>query len=71
MDKIKDTWMHHALSNDLHKVMHKVMYMFINPNETIESFKGHWKEKVDNNFELHKFSNHGLNTFGLIIVNLV
>lgn len=61
------TWVHHALSNDLHKVM----YMFIHLNETIESFKGHWKEKVVDNFEWHKFNNHGLNIFGFIIVNLV
>jgi hypothetical protein len=47
MDKIKDIWVHHALSKDLHKVM----YMFIKPNETIESFKGHWKEKVVDNFK--------------------
>lgn len=35
--------------------LHKVMYMSINPNETIECLKERGREKVVKSFQKHRF----------------
>jgi hypothetical protein len=47
MEKIKDPKVRHALLDHLHMVM----FMSINLNETIESFKAHGKKIVMESFD--------------------
>jgi hypothetical protein len=45
MEKIKD------INHQIFDYLHKVMYMFINYNENIESFNGCGREKMVESFE--------------------
>jgi hypothetical protein len=47
MEKIKDLEVKRAILDHLHMVM----FMSINPNETIQSFKAHGKEIMMENFD--------------------
>jgi hypothetical protein len=47
MEKINDTRVQHTIFNDLHMVI----YMSINPSETIDSFEGCGRKKVIEIFE--------------------
>jgi len=49
MEKIKDNEMQHAILNDLHTIM----YMPIEPSESIEAFMTHWKNKIIESFTQH------------------
>jgi len=67
MDKIKDLEVKHATLERLHMVM----FMSINPNETINDFKACGREMVMENFDNLQLKLLGQDTFGLIIANLV
>jgi hypothetical protein len=67
MEKIKDLKVRHAILDHLHMVM----FMSINPDETIDDFKTHgrrwwWKFLIIYNMVLF-----GQDIFGLIIANSV
>jgi methylthioribose-1-phosphate isomerase len=47
MEKIKDLKVKHAILDRLHTVM----FMSINPNETIDYFKAHGREMVVESFD--------------------
>jgi hypothetical protein len=47
MEKIKDSKVRHVVLDHLHMVM----FMSINPNDTIDDFKAHGKEMVVENFD--------------------
>jgi poly-beta-hydroxyalkanoate depolymerase len=47
MEKIKDSQVRRVVPDRLHTVM----FMSINSNETIDDFKGCWKEMVVKNFD--------------------
>jgi hypothetical protein len=66
MDKIKDPKVMCVVLDHLHMVM----FMSINPNETIEYFTTCGKEMVEN-FDNLQPSLLGQNAFGPIIANLV
>jgi hypothetical protein len=67
MEKIKDSDVRHAVLDHLHMVM----FMSINPDETINDFKARGKELVIENFDNYNLVLFGQNNFGLIIVNLI
>jgi len=47
MEKIKDSKVRHVVLDHLHMVM----FMFINPNETIDDFKARGREMVVGSFD--------------------
>jgi hypothetical protein len=49
MEKIKNNEMRHAILDDLHTVM----YMPIEPNESIEAFMTHGRNKIIESFTQH------------------
>jgi hypothetical protein len=49
MEKIKDNELQHVILDDLHTVM----YMPIKPNESIETFMTHGKNKIIESFTQH------------------
>jgi hypothetical protein len=52
MEKIKDTEVRCAILDDLHTIM----YTPIEPNESIETFMTHGKNKIIESFTQHLFS---------------
>ncbi len=59
MEKIENIGVCCVIFDDLHKVM----YMSINPNETIKCLKGHGIEKVVKSFQKHRFGDWWIQDF--------
>jgi Na+/glutamate symporter len=67
MEKIKDLEVRHVVFDCLHMVM----FMSINPDETIDDFKALGREMVVESLIAYNLVLLGQDTFGLIIANLV
>jgi hypothetical protein len=63
MEKMKDSKVRHAVLDHLHMVM----FMSINPNETIDDFKAHGKEMVVESFDNYNLVLFGQDFFGLLL----
>jgi hypothetical protein len=65
IEKIKDSEVKHAVFDRFHMVM----FMSINPNETIDDFKACGREMVVESFDNLQLNVAWTNTFGFIIAN--